>query len=371
MAPENTPNIPYGQSLGYGMNPTVEQSVAQQQPQQFYQPNFQGYVVPAPVQNQPTYVTSDFSGLYRYPFGYIPQNFTFDQFVTPQQNDQIPQNSFKANSLVYETPVSESVGLSMNKMIVEDKSKEADINNEQVQQNYTPVSMAFNGLVVPADPRFGTEKFAVQAIPEHLDRSMLPSPISTLENSAINEINAHLSKNNKPVQSSVGGRKINNWFTRLLDQRGEDYISSGKLTMDEVSRNADRIIDDLVSGRIDYSKQGNYIIQPVILDTLINYCANKLAINRAIQFSLGYVYNDYTNIGSFTNDPERFNNLRSIDDALSRNITQSIAIVNQDISIYELLFNKLSYVNTTKNASSLFSLQNELNNLKKAMKKRY
>ena len=47
------------------------------------------------------------------------------------------------------------------------------------------------------------------------------------------------------------------------------------------------------------------------------------------------------------------------------------SIVNQDIAIYSILFNRLSYVNATKNASNLYSLINELNSYKKQMKKRY
>ena len=74
---------------------------------------------------------------------------------------------------------------------------------------------------------------------------------------------------------------------------------------------------------------------------------------------------------NFVEDQERIKALSVIDDSLSRNITQAIAIVNQDIGMYEMLYNKLKYVEATKNASSLFSLPNDLGNLKKQMKRRY
>ena len=64
-------------------------------------------------------------------------------------------------------------------------------------------------------------------------------------------------------------------------------------------------------------------------------------------------------------------NLAVIDDSMSRNITQSIAIVNQDIGVYDILYKKLTFVEATKNVSSLFSLTNELNAYKKQLKKRY
>lgn len=231
------------------------------------------------------------------------------------------------------------------------------------------VEPSFNTLVGGIDPNYQPQqKFAIQPIPVDLDRSMLPKPIPV--SSVMEDATAHLNKAKAQEDYSVG-KKVNNWFTRLLDQKGEDYISSGKLSIDEVSRNAERILDDMIAGRVDYIKQGPILINPIIIDTLINYCANKLAINRAIQFALGYVYNDYTNRQNFYDNPERSMNLSVIDDSMSRNITQAIAIVNQDIGVYDILYRKLVFVQATNNVSSLFSLTNELNSYKKQLKKRY
>ena len=228
----------------------------------------------------------------------------------------------------------------------------------------TPV---FNNLV-GIDPNYQPQQmFAIQPIPEDVDRSMLPRPVPV--NSVVEDATAHLSK--AQAQDYSVGRKVNNWFTRILDQRGDDYITSGKLSVDEVSKNAEKILDDMIAGRVDYIKQGPILISPIIIDTLINYCANKLAINRAIQYALGYVYNDYTSRQQLMNDPERLASLSVIDDSMSRNITQAIAIVNQDIGVYDILYKKLTFVEATKNASSLFSLTNDLNAYKKQVKKRY
>lgn len=225
----------------------------------------------------------------------------------------------------------------------------------------------FNNLV-GVDPNYRPQqKFALQPIAEDIDHSMLPKPEPV--SSAVDDAIAHLNK--AQARDYTVGKKLNNWFTRLLDQRGEDYITSGKLTIDEVSRNAEKILDDMIAGRIDYIKQGSILINPIIIDTLINYCANKLAINRAIQFALGYVYNDFTSMQNFYDDPERLASLTTIDDAMSRNITQAIAIVNQDLGVYDIMYRKLTFVEATKNVSSLFSLTNELNSYKKQVKKRY
>lgn len=252
-----------------------------------------------------------------------------------------------------------TMGLPMNNLV--DHSV-IPLKDEQIPT----VEPSFNNLVGP-DPNYQPQqKFAIQPIPVEMDRTMLPKPVT---NSVMDDATAHLNK--AQAQDRPVGKKLNNWFTRLLDQRGEDYITSGKLSVDEVSKNAERILDDMIAGRVDYIKQGPILINPVIIDTLINYCANKLAINRAIQFALGYVYNDFTNRQNFYDDPERLASLSVIDDSMSRNITQSIAIVNQDIGVYDILYKKLTFVEATKNASSLFSLTNDLNNYKKQMKKRY
>ena len=259
-----------------------------------------------------------------------------------------------------------SVGLPMDNLIIDTNNDPMYvpmnelINNikENTEKESVYTGVKFDNLVSNYTRNYDN-KFGVQSIPIDMDRSMLPKPVDNMD--------LHINKDNK----STNNRRNNNWFSRLIEQRGEEYITSGRLTVEEVSKNAERIIDDMIGGKIDYDKYGKYIIMPVIIETLINYCSNKLAINRALQFSLGYVYNDYVGKNYLSDDPERYNTLININDSLARDITQSIAIVNQDIATYNILFNKLSYVNNTKNVSGLYSLINELNIYKKQMKKRY
>ena len=98
----------------------------------------------------------------------------------------------------------------------------------------------------------------------------------------------------------------------------------------------------------------------------MSYCRHQYRFVQGI-----YVYTDYTNKQCFYDDPNRMANLAVIDDSMSRNITHSIAIVNQDIGVYDILYKKLTFVEATNNVSSLFSLTNELNAYKKQLKKRY
>ena len=175
--------------------------------------------------------------------------------------------------------------------------------------------------------------------------------------------------------------KPDNWFSRLLERKGEDYITSGKLTIDEVNKNAERIIDDIIKGKIDYNKYGNCMITPVVLDTLINYCTNQLAIKSAIQFALGYTHNDYVNntimhsvspipqYQFYSTDDRRIP--AAIDDNLASNIAEAMNIINQDIIIYSMLLQTLKSVDVTKNPYELFSLTNRLNPYTKIINKRY
>lgn len=301
---------------------------------------------------------------------------SFNNMIIPSQNPGYQQQVGNINA----TPVDPSsmATVDMNGLIDHryeaPKSVGLPIHNLVEPSTMTPkdgpvptVQPMFNTLV-GVDPNYQPQqKFAVQSVPLDVDRSMLPKPQEM--SSVMEDATAHLNK--AVAKDYTVGKKLNNWFTRLLDQRGQDYISSGKLSVDEVSKNAERILDDMIAGRIDYIKQGPIIINPIIIDTLINYCSNKLAINSAIQYALGYVYNDYTNRQNFYDDPQRLANLSVIDDSMSRNIAQAIAIVNQDIGVYDILYKKLTFVEATKNVSSLFSLTNELNNYKKNLKKRY
>ena len=76
------------------------------------------------------------------------------------------------------------------------------------------------------------------------------------------------------------------WFSQLLHKKGQNYISDGLLRDQEVQRNLDRIVNDIVNGKIDYCQYGAYILQTVIIDNLLPYCRNKSALISAELYSL-------------------------------------------------------------------------------------
>ena len=156
---------------------------------------------------------------------------------------------------------------------------------------------------------------------------------------------------NNPVPDSIcNGRKLSNWFTRMIDQRGEDFITAGKV-------------------RVDFSKHGKYIIEPVIIDTILDYCANKVNLNTANLYTQNYFYSDYVNRGQYMqSDPDRFGILNT-NDNMVRNIVRSMSMADRDIGIYTILYNKFMAVKNTKNAMTLISLNNELNAYRKLSKK--
>ena len=157
----------------------------------------------------------------------------------------------------------------------------------------------------------------------------------------------------KPLQPPKPKFKVYNWFTRLVDQRGEDYIFSGKLTADEVNRGVGRIIDDIIYGRIDYVQQGKYLLQPSVIDTLLAYCHNKLAISYARQYAIGCAYNTSIPIG------------------VGNNLDQAKFIVEQDIYIYGVLYNRLAQAKFTNNAIILCGVSGELNVHRRSLRVRY
>ena len=106
----------------------------------------------------------------------------------------------------------------------------------------------------------------------------------------------------------------------------------------------------------------------MILDTLIDYCANKVNLNTANLYAQNYFYTDYMNrINYIQSDPERYGILNPGDNMI-RNIVRSMSISDRDIGIYTILYNKFNTVKATKNATILISLNNELNNYRKLAK---
>lgn len=173
---------------------------------------------------------------------------------------------------------------------------------------------------------------------------------------------------NKTTESPKS--KVRNWLSGIIDRHGESYIYNS-LTSEEVGKNADRIIDEIINGRIDYKIQGKYYTHNVIIDTLINYCSNKLSILKATKFALSYLYMDYSSIGNLRTDSERYNILGSINDNMWRNITQTMIITDQDIFKYELLYRSLSSMSNTQNITILMAIPSQLAAYKKLARNRY
>ncbi len=231
-----------------------------------------------------------------------------------------------------------SVNLSMDSLVIHD---------QQTDSEYIPVTSAED---------YVQQRYKLDSvIPDSQESlSLLPTENMPCCSSTIDTFNK---------------KKYNNWFTRIVDQRGEDFLLY-RLTCDEVGRNAERIFDDMIEGRIDYVRQGKYIVLPTVIKTLIDYCINKISINRAFQYSLGYLYNDYINMMQYRYDQDRMNALSRIDNSLSRSIIQATVIVNQDLVKYESIYYKLKYIDETGNVSILLNLPNELGNNRKFIKKK-
>lgn len=80
-----------------------------------------------------------------------------------------------------------------------------------------------------------------------------------------------------------------NYFSRLLRQKGPTYITDGNLTEREVARSVETIINDIINGRIDYDKYGQYVLNPVVFDTVLGHCRDQKSMNLCALFSMDYV----------------------------------------------------------------------------------
>ena len=249
------------------------------------------------------------------------------------------------NLPTYATQEKKSVSLNLSPAIIEEKP-------------ITEASIDFSSLM--------TNTPMEDYVRQQFEISPVNDPHDVIVYNQIPQIPTVGSLINNPVPDSIcNGRKISNWFTRMIDQRGEDFIAAGKISVDEVGKNVDKIIDDIIAGRVDFSKHGKYIIEPIIIDTILDYCANKVNLNTANLYTQNYFYSDYVNrIQYMQTDPERFGILNTNDNMI-RNIVRSMSMADRDIGIYTILYNKFMIVKNTKNAMALISLNNELNAYRK------
>lgn len=249
------------------------------------------------------------------------------------------------NLPTYATQEKKSVSLNLSSAIIEEKP-------------ITEASVDFSSLM--------TNTPMEDYVRQQFEISPVNDPHDVIVYNQIPQIPTVGSLINNPVPDSIcNGRKISNWFTRMIDQRGEDFIAAGKISVDEVGKNVDKIIDDIIAGRVDFSKHGKYIIEPIIIDTILDYCANKVNLNTANLYTQNYFYSDYVNrIQYMQTDPERFGILNTNDNMI-RNIVRSMSMADRDIGIYTILYNKFMIVKNTKNAMALISLNNELNAYRK------
>ncbi len=249
------------------------------------------------------------------------------------------------NLPTYATQEKKSVSLNLSTAIIEEKP-------------ITEASVDFSSLM--------TNTPMEDYVRQQFEISPVNDPHDVIVYNQIPQIPTVGSLINNPVPDSIcNGRKISNWFTRMIDQRGEDFIAAGKISVDEVGKNVDKIIDDIIAGRVDFSKHGKYIIEPIIIDTILDYCANKVNLNTANLYTQNYFYSDYVNrIQYMQTDPERFGILNTNDNMI-RNIVRSMSMADRDIGIYTILYNKFMIVKNTKNAMALISLNNELNAYRK------
>lgn len=174
------------------------------------------------------------------------------------------------------------------------------------------------------------------------------------------------------------------WFSRLLARKGDDYITSGKLTDDEVLRNIDRIISDIINGKIDYSVYGNYVLLPVVFDNLLSFCRSRYNTTSAELYCLGYVnwacetgiiqvanLDRYFPNGQydlsqvqppFTHDVSLWNNgISTISTSTKNTISTAIRDISFENSKFKVLTEILESIQTTRN---IFELQWATNGLK-------
>lgn len=182
----------------------------------------------------------------------------------------------------------------------------------------------------------------------------------------------------------MAGKAPECWFAQQLSNFGEDYISGGKMNEIKVKRNIDRIISDIINGRIDYNLYGYCILYPPVFDTLTAYCNDQIVVKQAIDYSLNYTMMQ-VGIGNIRcdrgvqsdliadgNTPEYWSSyglapVNMITEGTRRNIMVANEENKLELSKYMCISYYLSRVSMTQN---VFELMNVPNILKQSMRRK-
>lgn len=157
---------------------------------------------------------------------------------------------------------------------------------------------------------------------------------------------------------AVSMKTINdNYFSRLLQRKGPNYIKDEILNEKEVNRSIEIIINDIINGRIDYNEYGYCILYRPVFDTLIGYCRDKKSMNESILFCMRYVLSQVgsasiTVVGPMfpyiglpgTIDQTTYDNIAYYYDAINREwnkytiLLQALESVQYSQNVYELMY---------------------------------
>lgn len=156
------------------------------------------------------------------------------------------------------------------------------------------------------------------------------------------------------------GKTLDCWFSRILQQRGADYIRSGQLLDREVIRNIDRIINDIINARIDYGTYGYCILYPAVFSNLLSYTTSKVVSLQAIQFSLMYTSSAVSKgdikVVSMSNIDflaSQGNGITYIDPGMQTNIDAALRDTIRDFNKYRIINDALRRVQMTQNVYEL------------------
>lgn len=141
--------------------------------------------------------------------------------------------------------------------------------------------------------------------------------------------------------------RINNYFDMMLDRFNGDQDFVLKITPEQIQRSAkQRIFREMVKGEIDYTKYGQFFINPKFLENLIiaaqDELTNKTVISNALRFY------DLSFPGS-------------IDVIHNCNLYQNLAV------IYNVLYSKLNSLKFCGDIGILIDIQYILKDYKKYM----
>lgn len=137
----------------------------------------------------------------------------------------------------------------------------------------------------------------------------------------------------------------NNYFVKLRNEYGDDFLNCPKITVVDIQNNAIKILKDIFRNNLDLSIYGKYILEPIVLENIKVVVLTKLNYYNYLCEAL-----EYTRIQKYFG-------------TVSHQQSMVETEANGKFMTYNMIAQTLNSISATQNITELNLLSQRLNSM--------